>query len=290
MTRRPKVICAGRLCVDLLFSGMTQFPKLGSEVFSDGLAVEPGGGAVITAAYLSALEIPTDLLAMVPPEPFGSALKAKIDAPGVGLSCTRDMRADADPQITVAMIHGSDRAFLTRRSGSALPPNTADLVRGSGADHLHIGELATLAECPDLVTAARGAGMTISLDCSWDSALFGQEISGLIASVDIFLPNAAEVEALSSAGIAMPLAPLTVIKRGDQGANAILNGEFSTSPALDVDAIDSTGAGDAFNAGFLATWITSSDIRASLESGNRLGAAAVAQVGGTTGAKSLLTG
>ena len=49
MSHRPKVICAGRVYADLLFGGLTGFPEPGTEVYADSLALEPGGGAVITA-------------------------------------------------------------------------------------------------------------------------------------------------------------------------------------------------------------------------------------------------
>ncbi len=289
MTEGPKVICAGRGYVDILFGGLTAFPEPGTEVYSDTLAIEPGGGAIITAAYLCALGVSVDLLSMLPGGPFGAALKTRTGEFGIGLSLCEDMDEEADPQVTVVMIHAGDRAFLTRRSGPAVPADAADRIARSKADHLHLGELATLVENPSLVKAARGAGMTVSLDCAWDQEVFSGDLAELIASVDVFFPNASEARALAAAGIALPAAPLTVIKKGPDGAEAKTRDGTVSSAALTVDAIDSTGAGDAFNAGFLAAWLNGADLRACLETGNRTGAVAVAHVGGATGAKEMRT-
>ncbi len=69
------------------------------------------------------------------------------------------------------MVEGGERAFLSRRAGSARPAIAGRMALADpAARHLHIAEFATLAEIPELVTAAKRAGLTVSLDPSWDEA------------------------------------------------------------------------------------------------------------------------
>ncbi|MEM9779344.1 MAG: PfkB family carbohydrate kinase [Pseudomonadota bacterium] len=274
------VVCAGRLYTDLVFTGLGALPQLGTETFAEGLTIHPGGGAFITAAHLVSLGRPTALLAFLPPAPFDAALSAQLAQAGVDLDLCRAAAPGVDPQLTVAMSHGADRAFLTRRSGAAVPdlPNALQ-----GFAHLHIGELTTLLEAPDLVPAARTAGMTISLDCGWDAeALARTDLAPLLADIDVLLPNEAEAEALSGNGLPLPCASLTVIKRGAEGSEAVTASHRHQSAAKPVDVVDTTGAGDAFNAGFLDAWLAGRTLTACLEAGNAQGALAVSATGGAS--------
>lgn len=257
-------------------------PTLGTEVFADDLGVHAGGGAFITAATLAALGRPTALAAVLPAPPFGAPVNAEMDAAGVDTGFCMAAAPGSAPQVTVAIVQGGDRAFLTKASGPAVPDLDADALRSSGATHLHIGELRSLKEHPGLLAAARDAGLTVSLDCSWDDALDAGDAK-LIAGVDLFLPNAEEEARLAAFGIGGNCAPLTVVKRGAEGATALANGKSITMPGLSVPVVDTTGAGDAFNGGFLDRWLDGAPLEDCLEAGNACGAASVQHSGGTGG-------
>jgi sugar/nucleoside kinase (ribokinase family) len=185
-----------------------------------------------------------------------------------------------ESQVTVAMTGGGDRAFLTHRSGPAFPDISIEDIRRTGATHLHIGELATLIERPEIIDLAREVGLTISLDCGWDDTLKASEISTCLSGVDIFMPNEAEVLHLLSIGVVEPFAPLTVVKKGAKGATAISAGIMHSAPAENVHAVDTTGAGDAFNAGFISAWLDGNHLEKCLHAGNALGAIAITRRGG----------
>lgn len=280
------VLCAGRLYCDLVFEGLGRMPSLGTEVFAEGLSLHPGGGAALTGAYLAALGVPVRLLATLPAAPFEVPVTSALSRAQIDLALCPRAPEGADPQITVAMPLGEDRAFLTRTDGPALPRIDGARLQALKLQHLHIGELRTLAEHPWLVAAAREAGMTVSLDCGWDDSM-GREALGLIAQVDVFLPNRAETEALERLGMADCPAPVTVIKRGAEGAEALTKQGSVRIPAQVADVIDSTGAGDAFNGGFLARWLEGASLRHCVEEGVRCGTAAVAAPGGFSGAADL---
>jgi len=278
---RRSVACAGRLYCDLVFSGAGRLPALGQEIFADGLSLHAGGGAFITAAWLAALGRDANLIATLPAAPFEGAVRDQIEHAGVGAEGCTPAPAGTDPQITVALPLDGDRAFLTRRAGPALPAG----LSLKGVSHLHIGELHTLLEHPELITAARAEGITISLDCGWEDAI-PPEAASLIAAIDIFLPNEGEAATLAAAGLGN-VAPLTVVKCGADGARALLGGTETYIPTTPVPVVDATGAGDAFNAGFLDAWLEGNDLSICLAAGNRTGSAAVAALGGTGGISKL---
>ena len=272
------VLCAGRIYCDLVFTGLDRMPRLGAEVFAGGLGVHAGGGAFITAATFPALGRPSALCGVLPAEPFGSLVRADADAAGIDLRYCAAAPEGADPQVTVAIVASGDRAFLTRAPGRALP----QMAALDGARHLHIGELGTLREHPELLGLARAAGMTVSLDCAWDDSVT-PDVAPLIAAVDVFLPNEGEAAQLARLGLPLPQGPITVVKRGAKGASAISADGRIDADAPAVEVRDPTGAGDAFNAGFLDRWLDGAPLRDCLAAGNACGAATVQAVGGVGG-------
>ncbi|WP_299706616.1 carbohydrate kinase family protein [uncultured Tateyamaria sp.] len=277
----PSILCAGRLYCDLIFTDLPHLPHLGEEVFAPGLSLHAGGGAFITAAAIQALGGRAGLCATVPAAPFTDTVLRDISVAGIDATLCAAAAAGQSPQITVASVLGNDRAFLTHASGLALP----DTQWPRDWRHLHIGELRTLVEHPDLVARARARQMTVSLDCGWDDALVhqGADMARLISEVDLFLPNASEHAALADSGLPANAAPLTVVKDGARGARAESEGDVHHCPALPVKVVDTTGAGDAFNGGFLVAWLSGVGVPRALSTGVRCGAAAVGQVGGTGG-------
>ncbi|MFY0680722.1 MAG: carbohydrate kinase [Thalassovita sp.] len=279
------ILCAGRVYCDLVFTDVPSLPVMNTEVFADGLSLHAGGGAFITAAAFRALGQPASLLAYLPAAPFEEATRADLLAAGVDDGLCAQMGAGMAPQITVVMTGGEDRAFLSHKSGAAMPQ--ADLPSGQW-HHLHIGELRSLMEHPDLIAKARDAGMTISVDCGWDDALLaqGSALNDVLSQIDVFLPNEAEYDALCASGLANA-AKLVVVKCGAKGARALTEGTWVQQDALPTAVVDATGAGDAFNGGFLTAWLEGRQVKDCLSLGNRCGAAAVSQAGGIAGLKRL---
>lgn len=278
---RQSILCAGRLYCDLIFTDLPHLPRLGEEVFAPGLSLHAGGGAFITAAAIQALGGRAGLCATLPAAPFTDTVMRDVSMTGVDATLCKAAAAGQSPQITVASVFENDRAFLTHASGPALP----DTHWSQDWGHLHIGELRTLVEHPDLVARARARQMTVSLDCGWDEKLVfrGSEMAGLISEVDLFLPNASELKALTDSGLSANTAPLTVVKEGARGARAEDKHGIRHCPGLTVDVVDTTGAGDAFNGGFLVAWLAGAGVSHALTTGVRCGAAAVEQVGGIGG-------
>ncbi len=283
MTKAPVVLCVGRLYCDLIFTDLPRMPTMGTEIYAGGFGVHAGGGAFITAAHLASLGQSSALSAMLPPGPVGALLAGDLERSGIDLRLCRTSPSSDEPQVTVALVGEGDRAFVTRRAGPAFPPLTARDLAKIGATHVHVGELATLIERPEIIAVARDAGATISLDCSWDDDLAAPDIAEVIGAVDVFLPNDAEVQHLHDLGVPATLFPLTAIKQGPAGATALVDGERLHEPALEVSVVDTTGAGDAFNAGFITAWLAGESLQTCLRAGNAQGAHAIATRGGFHG-------
>ena len=283
MSRRA-VLCAGRLYADLVFTDLPRMPTAGTETFAGGASLHAGGGAFITAAWLAASGRESRMAGVLPAAPFGEAVAEEVARAGVVPAPLEPAPAGADPQVTVALARGGDRAFVTRRAGPAVP--VVDLA-APGLAHLHVGELATLAEAPALLGEARAAGLTVSLDCAWDDGLTAIE-AALVRDVDLFLPNAAEAARLGALGVAPGQGrALWVVKRGADGAVAHAAGGPVHRPARAADVVDATGAGDAFDAGFLDLWLEGAPLADCLDRGAACGALAVTRPGGATAAREL---
>ncbi|WP_108482692.1 carbohydrate kinase family protein [Oceaniglobus ichthyenteri] len=276
--RGAGILCIGRLYCDLVFGDVPRLPAMGQEVYAGALSLHAGGGAVITAAHLAALGRAAHLAAYWPADPFEGKITADVSGAQIGHSLCQPSLGH-EPQITVAISGATDRAFLTRRVGPAVPRLTPAQLKALNIGHIHIGELATLIEVPGLIGLARAVGATVSLDCSWDDATTAKA-APLIRAVDVFFPNEAEVAQLEQLGLAPPYAPLTVVKLGQNGATAHAPCGSHSVAAQRVDVVDTTGAGDAFNAGFLNSWLNGAAIPECLAAGNAQGARAVQQVGG----------
>ena len=266
----------------MIFTDLPRLPTLGTEVFTDGFGAHVGGGAFITAAHLSQLGHASSLAAMLPAPPFSDVMRPELEASGIDLSLCAPLSEAEGPQITVALAQDGDRGFLTRRAGPAFPEISASDLIQRGADHLHVGELESLIERPDVVRLARSQGMTVSVDCGWSDAFDIGALEGLVGLADVFLPNEAEFAALKQAGLTLDFAPITVVKRGRFGATVISKDGMLSVPAIEAEVVDTTGAGDAFNAGFLSSWLRGDDLRSCLEAGNRRGALTVQKRGGFT--------
>lgn len=285
---RHLVLSIGRLYCDIVFRGFDALPQLGEERFAREVAVVPGGGGFITAAHLASLGAPAALLSRIGVDPLSNAIAPALAESGVDLRWL-ERAPEAGPQPTVVMVQGGERAFLSRRAGTARPGTLGAALADPAVRHLHIAEFATLAEIPELISAAKRGGLTVSLDPSWDDAwIRDPDLIQRANGTDIFLPNAAEARAitdcddLDQAGARLARHfPVVVIKDGEQGARLYQRETSLRLPAPQGGPVlDTTGAGDAFNAGFVAAWLAGRPAASALAEGIACGTLSVQGVGG----------
>jgi sugar/nucleoside kinase (ribokinase family) len=287
--KTPAVLSIGRLYCDLIFTGLEALPQPGREVFAGDMKIVPGGGAFISAAHFAHVGRSVALVARLGTDSLSQGLTPDLTIAGLDLRFL-EVSDEAGPQVTVASVIGNDRAFLSRRAGTAHPATLEEALTWDSAKHLHIAEYATLHEIPGLISKAKAAGLTVSLDPSWDETLiYSDDFLANCAGVDIFLPNSEEAEAItgeSDAGKALDVLaehfPVVALKAGAEGAWVRIEDTAMHLPAEKVEVVDTTGAGDAFNAGFIDLWIEGRCALDCLEAGVQRGSLAVQAPGGAS--------
>jgi sugar/nucleoside kinase (ribokinase family) len=283
------VVC--EINVDIVVSGMAGPPDFGAERLVEGVTLTAGSSGVLTATGLADLGLRVGVCGLIGDDVFGRYMLEHCARHGIDRS-----GVVVDPQertgACVALSGSADRALLTFAGSMAhLQYEHLRFETIARARHLHLSsyflQTALQPRVPELLARARTLGLSISADTGHDPD-DRWAISGLLAGVDVFLPN--EVEALGITGTSTPeealawlaaRVPTVAVKRGNEGAWAAQDGERVFAPAFTVTAVDTTGAGDAFDAGFLSAWLDGTDLRACVVRGNACGALTAAHIGGT---------
>ncbi|HEX3712495.1 MAG TPA: sugar kinase [Trebonia sp.] len=287
---------------DVLVLGEDVTPAFGQqEKLVDRIALETGGSAAITAVAAARLGLRVALVAAVGADPAGTFMLGQLASEGVDTSgvLVRDGLATG---MTVALSRGGDRAILTAL-GAIATLTAADVPAGllARARHVHVSSYFLLAGSlgPGLagvLAQARAAGAVTSLDTNWDPSGRWRDphLPAVIGEASLLLPNEAEALAMSGAVdldgavAALSLAgPRLVVKLGARGALcAEPSGTCQVSlPA--VTPVDTTGAGDCFNAGLIAGLLQGLPLPQAAALGCATGALSTGALGGTAGAPGL---
>ena len=286
-------ITFGDVFIDLVMSGFARWPAPGEEVDAQSLTREIGGGAAITACGLARLGRSVALLAATGSD--GSWFRDRLGATGVSLELLQES-ADEPTAITVAISTADDRSFFTYRGSNCLLESliTDPALIGSlaSASHVHLANAVTPDRLIELARQLRPTGTTLSVDVGWVEDWLRDPLS-LVAlrEIDLFLPNEREgaamtgesdprrmLEFFSQAGLKR-----VALKLGAAGSMMIENGVIVKSPGLAVQVVDTTGAGDCFDAGFLAAWKAGLPALTCLETANICGARSTTAPGGLKG-------
>ena len=251
------VVIAGDVYCDLVFTGLDAVPRLGEEVFARAFEMVPGG-IFITGAALARLGLRPGLCSWLGDDPFSQFALSCFVAESLSTDLVQRMPGPL-PTLSVALSLPTDRSFVTYRAPRPCPDPATVLARTTFR-HLHVSSLSALYEHPDLVELAQARGATISLDCQCcPDEMAAPDVEARIraARPAVFLPNLDEALALTGTTSAtaaldrlVAWAP-TVITMGGAGALAGWGTERLAQPPLPVGAVDTTGAGDAFAAGFI---------------------------------------
>lgn len=250
------VFVSGTVFMDVIFTGVGELPPPGTEILTSGLGSAPGGIANLAVA-LSRLGLKTGLAAAFGDDMFGSYLwRTLAEQELVDLSESRRIPGWPTP-VTVSLSDGSDRRMITYREPP--PRDPARLLAAPLPVRACFSQIGSAP--PPWVTKARARGATVFADVGWDpSGLWSAAVLDRLDAVDVFLPNAVEAMAYTrttspEAALAALAgrAPVCVVKAGRNGALGIdsRTGEQAAVSALPVTALDPTGAGDVFNAGFI---------------------------------------
>jgi sugar/nucleoside kinase (ribokinase family) len=284
------VIVPGHFFCDLIFTGLPEFPRLGAEVYSEHFALVPGGGALNTAIALQRLGVKVGWAGALGNDFFSQAVSRYIQSENLAsdlvIHLDRPLR-----RVTVALSYPSDRAFVSYVDP---PLPEIELVKGvlekAHSKLIHMSGLTIHEDMPRLMDAFHKQGTQIAMECQHrDETLDSPMVRDILARLDFFMPNAAEARQLTNKkttsealSILSSIIPCVVVKDGAQGAAACCGGKTYMEAALKVTPIDTTGAGDVFNAGFFAAYLDGQSIPECLRWGNYCGAQSTLGFGGSS--------
>jgi ribokinase len=292
--RAPDVLVIGEANPDLVLTGDV-VPAFGqAETLVDSADLVLGGSAAIVACGLARLGVATALAATIGDDLFGRFVRAALDERGVD---TRWIRVDPDLATGISVVLSSgDRAILTFPGTIASTgPELVDDDLVTSVRHVHSASYFLLPRLaphlPELFARARRAGATTSVDTNWDPAQTWADVDRLLDHTDVLLPNVAELLALTgrtdrdeAARVVLGHGCQVALKDGADGGTLWQAPDLVTRvSAPDVAAIDTTGAGDSFDAGFISGLLGGLSREECLARAVACGSLSTRAVGGTAG-------
>jgi sugar/nucleoside kinase (ribokinase family) len=284
----------GGVQVDLVATPVAALPAPGTSTYVDAMTMRVGGAGANAALAFAELGAVVRLFGCIGDDHFGRWILGELARAGLADELT--VTAGAQTGVTVACeAPGRDRSFITSLGAAeawaawTLPPDAPASASVLLCDYFCAPAMRG-EPTRGLLAAAREHGARTFFDTTWDPGGFPPttraEVQALLPLVDVFLPNGGEASAL--AGIAEVGAAAralqersggwVVVKLGAAGCHAVgPGGEEHTVPAPVVDVVDTTGAGDAFNAGLIDALANGAQWPAALEAATLLASTIVAR-------------
>ena len=286
-----KILCLGDIMLDV--TAVVGAPiKQGVETRAS-ISTQGGGAAANVASWLAVSGTPAHLIARVGDDPAGRTVLAELDRFGVEHS--HKIIPDAHTGVVVVLVDalGERTMFPDSGANSGLSPDDLPPLDDVTAVYLSGYPLVNPMSrqgALEILGIVNKLGLPVIFDPSTVGVLLEvgiKQVREWLTMVDVVVLNEEEAHFLSgknnpieAAAELLQLTPLVVIKRGGNGALAQARGSALVQiPAVDVEVVDTTGAGDAFAAGFIKSWIAKNDLLDSLQSGAELAAKCVAIVG-----------
>jgi sugar/nucleoside kinase (ribokinase family) len=287
------ITIAGELNLDLILYGLPSEMQTERELLASDFRATLGSSSAIVAHNAAAIGARVAFTTLVGTDEFGRLAIDRLRAAGVDTSHTIWHNTIATG-VTILLPHGDQRHILT------FPGTIAELTVAAldfdflvQARHFHLSSLylqrGLQAGLPDLLRRLKEAGLTISLDTNDDPEnQWGAPLFEVLPYVDVFMPNEDEIcrmtnctnldNAIQSLAVRIPT---IVVKRGRRGARVYEQGRAVDVAPLNVVPVDTIGAGDSFDAGFLRAYLLSKDIVTCARVGNITGALSTQASGGT---------
>ncbi len=296
------LLVIGDINPDVIVRAPDPRPAFGqTERWVDSIDLVVGSSSAITACGASRLGLSTAIGGLVGDDPLGRFMLAELASRGVDVSCVQ-ARPELVTGASVILSAPADRAILT--APGAIPLLRARDVPASilgRARHVHVGSVFLLdalrPDLPGLLASAREAGATTSVDTNWDPHDdWDGGLAAVLAETDVFLPNREEATRITglddpadAARSLVAAGPSVVaVKLGPQGAlAATARGTLHRVSALPTEVCDTTGAGDAFDAAFIAGWIWRWSVPRTLALASACGSLSTRGIGGVAGQPTL---
>jgi sugar/nucleoside kinase (ribokinase family) len=292
------LLVAGEINPDLILAGDVE-PAFGQvEKLVDSAALTVGSSSAIFACGAARLGLKVAFTGVCGADVFGRFMLDEMAGRGVDISAVR-LDPAQQTGLSVILARGADRAILTHAGAIAAlraEEVSDDLLQQ--ARHLHVAGYFLQTDLqpglPDLFRRAHALGLTTSLDTNYDPTEIWAGLPELLARTDIFFPN--EKEALSICrtphlDVALAqlasYANLVALKRGADGASAQTGTTVISAPSIPVTVVDTVGAGDSFDAGFIYGYLNNWPLEKTLRLAAICGALSTQSAGGTVAQASL---
>lgn len=288
------LVVLGEINPDLILSGQDVIPTFGQvEKLVSTATLTIGSSSVITACGAARLGLNVAFVGIVGDDLFGHFMLDAMRAAHIDCShCIVERNLQTGFSVILAKRDG-DRALLTFPGTiAALRLGHVNLELLRQARHLHVGSYFLLdgirEELPTLFELAQNRGLTTSIDTNWDPRQEWQ-VSHLLPHCDVLLPNQQELTQLSGtddvkAGLAAlsRVVETVAVKLGPAGGMVRRGADVYSAPALPVNPVDTTGAGDSFNAAFLYAYLNDYPLAAMIRLACAAGSLSTQATGGTT--------
>jgi sugar/nucleoside kinase (ribokinase family) len=290
------LVVVGDCNPDVLVLGEDVTPSFGQqEKLVDGIWMVVGGSAAITAVAAARLGLSVELVAAVGADPAGDFMLGQLAREGVGTAAVA-VRDGVPTGMTVALSRGADRAILTALGAMAsLTAQDVPAALLARTRHVHVSSYFLLEHSlgPGLaamLAAVRAAGATTSLDTNWDPAgAWGDgQLHASLAQTDVLLPNEREAVRIAgqptlaaAAGALTAAGPRLAVKLGERGVLCADGPVWHRVELPPVTPVDTTGAGDCFNAGLIAGLLRGLALPDAATLGCAVGALSTRAAGGT---------
>lgn len=295
MQKKWDVYVYGDVNIDLVVPGVEALPQPGVEEDVPVMETFVGGGAALFTLGVAKLGLRPVFQGSVGRDMYGEYIRGLFRKMGVDDALLADSD-DRKTGISISFTTEKDRCFLTYRgTNDGLSLKHIDLGRLPAARHVHVTGYAGRSnhdEYLDVLRRIHAMGdVTVSFDVGWDgTGEWYEGIFELLPMIDVLFMNETEClhytrceTAEAGARRLAEGAGMAVIKLGKKGAMAVRGDEEFFVPGYKVKAVDTTGAGDSFNAGFVYGFLQGLPMEACLKCGNGCGALSVTKLGGNTG-------
>jgi sugar/nucleoside kinase (ribokinase family) len=294
MQKRFDVTIAGEINLDLILYGLPEVMPTERELLASSFRLTLGSSSAILAHNLAAMGVSVGFITRLGNDPLGAIAMERLAETNVDLSAVKRITNGSSTGVTILLAHQGKRRILTY-PGAMFDMTADDLDMGylTSGRHFHLSSLflhkALGAQLPGVFRKLKAAGLTLSLDTNDDpDDRWGDPLGELLGLVDIFLPNddeACRITGTSDAETALAILaariPLVAVKCGKEGALVQQGNKRWNVKAQPVAFVDTIGAGDTFNSGFLAAWLRGESPERCAALGNRAAALSMRNAGGT---------
>lgn len=294
MNKRFDVAIAGEINLDLILYGLPEEMPLEHELLASDFRLTLGSSSAILAHNLAVLGLSVGFITRLGDDPLGAIALERLAEKGVDITHAKRVSAGSSTGVTVLLAHNGKRHILTYPGTMfEMTIEDLDLEYLASARHFHLSSLflhrGLQPDLPRIFRHLKAQGLTLSLDTNDDpESRWGFPLQELLDVVDIFLPNADEacqitgkVEVESALEELAARVPLVAVKLGSRGALVQQGKRRCLVPAQAVKPVDTIGAGDSFNAGFLTAWLRGEPPENCAAFGNRAAALSTLRPGGT---------